>query len=131
MSGTSDARQLRSFGLLVGAIFGAIGLWPLLWRQHDPRWWAVVLAVGLVVPALIAPRALAPAYGVWMKLAEVLAWVNTRILLGLVFYGMVTPIGLVMRCLGHDPMRRRYDESLDSYRVTCKARPASHMARQF
>jgi hypothetical protein len=131
MAGTYTRRQLRDFGLLVGGIFGAIGLWPLLWRQQSPRLWALTLFVVLVLPALVAPRVLAPAYRAWMKLAEVLAWVNTRIVLGVVFYGVVTPIGLVMRALGRDPMRRQFDRAGDSYRVPCVPRPAAHMMRQF
>jgi Saxitoxin biosynthesis operon protein SxtJ len=124
-------KQLRSFGLLVGGIFGLIALWPLVWRQEPPRAWALALAVALIVPALVAPRILAPAYRLWMKLAEVLAWINTRILLGVVFYGMVTPIGLVMRMLKRDPMRRQLEPLGDSYRLRCTPRAATHMLRQF
>jgi hypothetical protein len=131
MSATYTRRQLRDFGLLVGGIFGVIGLWPLLWRQQSPRLWALALAVALVLPALMAPPILAPAYRAWMKLAEVLAWVNTRIVLGVVFYGIVTPIGLVMRLTGRDPMRRRFDQAGETYRIRCTPRPASHMTRQF
>ena len=131
MSRTQDARQLRHFGLLVGGIFGAIGLWPLVWRQQEPRWWAVALMVALMAPALVAPRALGPAYRAWMKLAEILAWVNTRILLGFVFYVVVTPIAVLMRLLGRDPMRRALVPTEASYRVPCTPRPASHLLRQF
>jgi hypothetical protein len=131
MSRTPDVRQLRQFGLLVGGIFGAMGLWPLVWRHQGPRLWAVTLAVVLVLPALVAPRILAPAHRAWMKLAEVLAWVNTRILLGVVFYGVVTPIGLAMRLMGRDPMRRELDRMGESYRMRCVPRPATHMLRQF
>ena len=131
MSRTYDRTQLRRFGYLVGGIFGVIGLWPLVWRQENPRWWGLALTVILVVPALVAPRALAPLYRVWMALGEVLAWINTRIILGVVFYGVVTPIGLVMRLIGHDPMRRRFERVGDSYRVRCVPRPATHMMRQF
>jgi len=131
MTHTTTRQQLRSFGLLVGGIFGLIGLWPMVWRHQSPRLWAVTLAVILVLPALVAPRILAPAYRVWMKLAEVLAWINTRILLGLVFFAVVTPIGLVMRLLGRDPMRRRLEPSTESYRMRCVPRPGTHMLRQF
>ena len=131
MTRTNEVRQLRHFGYLVGGIFGLIGLWPLVWRHHNPRLWALALAVVLVVPALIAPRILAPVYRVWMAAGEVLAWINTRILLGLVFYGVVTPMGLVMRLMGHDPMRRQLEPSDESYRIRCVPRPATHMKRQF
>ena len=131
MSRTYDVKQLRHFGWLVGGIFGLIGLWPLVWRQQSPRAWALTLAVLLILPALVAPRLLAPVYRAWMLLGEGLAWINTRIILGVVFYGVVTPIGLVMRMLGHDPMRRRADRAGESYRVRSVPRPATHMMRQF
>jgi hypothetical protein len=130
MAHTDTRRQLRSFGLLVGGIFGLIGLWPMVWRQQSPRPWAVALGVALVVPGLVAPRILSPVYRAWMKLAEALAWINTRILLGLVFYVVVTPIGIVMRMLGRDPMRRRLAPN-DEYRIRRVPRPATHMLRQF
>jgi len=131
MSRTQSVRQLRHFGFLVGGIFGFIGLWPLLWRHQNPRLWALALTVLLGVPALVAPRILAPVYRAWMALGEVLAWINTRIILGVVFYGVVTPIGLVMRLTGHDPMRRQFEQAGESYRVRCVPRPATHMTRQF
>jgi hypothetical protein len=131
MRRTNEVRQLRHFGYLVGGIFGLIGLWPVVWRHQNPRLWALALAVALVVPALVAPRILAPVYRVWMAAGEVLAWINTRILLGLVFYGIVTPIGLVMRLTGRDPMRRQLEPSGESYRIRCVPRPATHMMRQF
>ena len=131
MSRTYDVKQLRHFGYLVGGIFGLIGLWPLVWRHQDPRLWALALTVLLVVPALVAPRILAPVYRVWMLLGEVLAWINTRIILGVVFYGVVTPIGLLMRLTGRDPMRRQLERAGESYRVRCVPRPATHMMRQF
>jgi saxitoxin biosynthesis operon SxtJ-like protein len=131
MSRTYNAKQLRHFGFLVGGIFGLIGLWPMLWRHQSPRLWALALTVLLVVPALVAPRTLAPVYRVWMAAGEVLAWINTRIILGVVFYLVVTPIGLVMRLTNHDPMRRKFEQAGESYRVRCVPRPATHMMRQF
>ena len=130
MTHTHTRQQLRSFGLLVGGIFGLIGLLPVVWRHQSPRTWAVTLAVLLIAPALVAPGILGPAYRLWMKLAEVLAWINTRILLGVVFYLVVTPIGMIMRLLGRDPMRRQL-AATGEYRILRTPRPASHMLRQF
>jgi hypothetical protein len=48
-----------------------------------------------------------------------------------VFYLVVTPIGVVMRLMGHDPMRRKFEQTGESYRVRCVPRPATHMMRQF
>lgn len=127
----TSVKELRSFGFVVGGIFGVIGLWPLVVRGAGARWWALALAGVLIGPAVLAPQILAPAHRLWMGLAEVLAWVNTRILLSIVFFGMVTPMGTVMRWFGRDPMRRGFDRDAATYRVDRQPRPATHMLRQF
>lgn len=124
-------KQLRSFGFMVGGIFAAIGLWPVIIRGDDPRWWAVVVAACLVVPAAVLPKSLTWVYKGWMALGHVLGWVNTRIILGMIFYLIVTPTGLFRRWLGKDPMGRRLRPDLESYRVTRTPRPASHLTRQY
>jgi hypothetical protein len=124
-------KQLRSFGLIVGGIFGAIGLWPLVVRSAEPRWWAATVAGLLVVPALLSPRVLLWPYRGWMALGQILGWINTRVILGLIFYLVVTPTGILRRWLGKDPMGRRFRPDLDSYRVVRKPRPASHLTRQY
>jgi hypothetical protein len=85
----------------------------------------------LLVPALLAPRVLAPVYRIWMTAGEALGWINTRILLGVVFYGLITPMGLIRRLRAEDPMRRRHDPAAQSYRVPKPPRPGAHMNRQF
>ena len=124
-------KQLRSFGFTVGGIFALIGLWPLVIRAEDPRWWAMVVAGCLLVPAVVFPKSLTWVYKGWMALGHVLGWINTRIILGFIFYVIVTPIGIVRRWLGKDPMGRRLRPDLDSYRVTRTRRPASHLTRQY
>jgi hypothetical protein len=85
----------------------------------------------LLVPALLAPRTLVPVYRIWMTVGEALGWINTRILLGVVFYGLITPMGLIRRLRREDPMRRRHDPGAQSYRVPKPARSGAHMNRQF
>jgi hypothetical protein len=123
-------KQLRSFGLLVGAIFAGIGLWPVIFSR-EPRWWALILAVGLIVPAAVYPRSLFWIYKGWMAVGQVLGHINTRIILGLIFYVIVTPIGFVRRLLGKDPMGRQIRNDLDTYRTAKKARSPSHLMRQY
>jgi hypothetical protein len=117
--------------LIVGGILGAIGMWPAVVRGASPRSWMVGLAVVLVVPALLAPRILAPAHRAWMALGDALGWVNTRVVLGLIFFGVVTPTGFVLRLAGRDPMQRAFDANATTYRVPRKTRPGVHMTRQF
>jgi Saxitoxin biosynthesis operon protein SxtJ len=125
------SKQLRSFGFIVGGIFALIGVWPLVIRSEDPRWWAVILGVALVLPAAVFPKSLVWIYRGWMALGHVLGWINTRIILGVIFYFIVTPIGIVRRWLGKDPMGRRLQPDLDSYRVPRGPRPASHLTKQY
>ena len=126
-----DAKTLRSFGLLVGGVFGVIGLWPWLVRGQGTRAWALALCAVLVGPALVVPRVLGPAHRLWMVLAEVLGWINTRILLSVVFFALITPMGVAMRLLGKDPMRRGFERTASTYRVNRTSRPPGHMVRQF
>ena len=131
MQNNTDNKQLRSFGLTVGGVFALIGLWPLILHAADPRWWSVVVAGILIAPALVYPNSLFWPYKGWMAVGHVLGWINTRIILGVVFYAVVTPIGIVRRWLGKDPMGRRLSRELQSYRVVRKPRPASHLRRQY
>ena len=129
---TQTARhELRNFGLIVGGIFGLIGVWPAILRGQPPRWWAIALGVALIVPALVAPGVLRPAHRVWMALGAALGWVNTRIVLGVIFFLVITPTGLLLRLTGRDPMQRRTDAGATTYRVPRKSRPGAHMMRQF
>lgn len=131
MEGSVETRQLRSFGLLVGGLFGVLGFWPVLFRGEDARLWALIPSALLVIPALVFPASLRPAHRVWMAAGDALGWINTRIILSLVYYVLVTPMGVMMRLLGRDPMRRRLEPAANSYRVPRPTRPSDHMDRQF
>jgi hypothetical protein len=131
MSNDIALKQLRSFGLLVGGIFAMIGLWPAVWRGEALRLWALGLAGLLITPAVAFPRSLRLPYRVWMVLGGGLGWINTRILLGIVFYGLFAPMGLLLRLKGKDSMRRRWEPDVDTYRLVRQPRPGSHMTRQF
>lgn len=126
-----DKQQLRSFGLLVGGVFAGVGLWPLVIHAAAPRWWAMIAAALLIVPALCFPQRLSWLHRKWMAAGHVLGAINTRILLGLIFYLVVTPIGLFRRLLGKDPMGIRLSGHLESYRIRRKPRPPSHLRRQY
>lgn len=124
-------KELRTFGFLVGGIFLVIGLWPLVLRGEELRLWAVSLGGGLVGLGGAFPRLLKPVYTIWMKLGHVLGWMNTRLLLGIVFFGLITPMGLAMRLFGWDAMRRGFANDSPTYRITRHPRPRTHMKNQF
>ncbi|MEQ1654308.1 MAG: SxtJ family membrane protein [Nitrospira sp.] len=124
-------KTLRQFGLMVGGVFLVIGLWPFLWRQEAIREWAVVLGALLSVVGLAVPAILKYLYQGWMWVGHVMGWINTRIILSVLFYGIVTPMGLVMKLAGRDPMCRGFEPDAPTYRVIRNPRPASHMKNMF
>jgi Saxitoxin biosynthesis operon protein SxtJ len=124
-------RELRSFGLLLGAIFAALfGVVPLLRYHHGPLWpW--ILAGVLWIGALLRPATLRYLHSGWTKLGSALGWLNTRIILTLLFAISIVPIGLAMRLFGRDRMGRRFEPKRESYRVPNRQRPAKSMEHPF
>ncbi len=106
----------RSFGLVIGAALLVIALWPLR-GEGDPRWWLSAAAGIVVVLALLWPRVLAPFNRVWTRFGLLLSMVTSPVIMAAMFYGVITPAGLVMRVLGKDPMRRKFDREVATYWV--------------
>lgn len=124
-------KDLRQFGFLVGGVFAVIGLWPVVFRSESPRWWAMILGSLLIVLGAIAPQSLKQAHSGWMRVGHILGSINTRIILGIIYYLLITPMGLVMRLMGKDPMHRALSQDTDTYRVIRAPRSRQHMRNQF
>ena len=123
--------ELRKFGFVTAAmvlVFFEL-LIPWIWNLDWPIWPLVVAGI-LVLFALVTPATLGPFYKVWMKFAEILGWINTRIILGFIFFVFFLPFGIVMR-LFNDPMRRKMDDSKDTYRVTSKSPKTENLEKPF
>jgi hypothetical protein len=127
-----DAKGLRSFALTTGGIVVALFglLLPWLLDLGFPIWpW--VLGTVLGVWGLAAPASLRPIYRGWMRFGLLASRITTPIILGIVFYIVIMPMGLVMRLFGHDPMRRRLDIEDASYRVPSKPAPRESVERPY
>ncbi|MDO8414269.1 MAG: SxtJ family membrane protein [Gallionellaceae bacterium] len=125
-------KELRNFAWVTGAaiivFFGV--LLPWIWQWTFPLWpWITAAMLGAW--GTLLPATLRPVYNVWMRLANVLGWINTRIILSLVFFVVFFPFGLIMRILGKDPMTRRLDEHIDSYRVQSSTASRDKMEHPF
>lgn len=105
----------RNFGLLVGAVLVALAGW-WLWRGKFQIVAICLLAIGaaLALFAIFAPRALAVPNRLWMGLARTLSLITTPIIMGLIFFLIFTPFGLIRRLFGGDPLNRRAARA-DSY----------------
>lgn len=128
-----DAKGLREFGLTTGAIVaGLFGLvLPLLFRHWPPPTWPWIVGTVLIVWALVAPKTLNFVYKNWMRFGLIMGAINSKIILGAVFYVMMAPMGLIKRLFGSDPMQRQFDPNLSTYRVASKQRPRESMERPF
>ena len=108
--GSSD----RAFGLTLAAVFAIIGVVRLVLGHSYASWWLSAAAVMLAF-ALAWPAALGPLNRLWLRLGLVLYKVVNPLVMGLVFFTTVMPIGLLMRAFGKDPLRLRRDSAVDSY----------------
>lgn len=127
-----DAKGLREFGLVTGAIVaGLFGLFlPWLFDFGVPLWpW--ILAAVLSLWALIAPATLEPVYRAWMRIGLLIGLVTTPLILGAVFFVVVLPTGVLMRLFGHDPMARELDKGAGTYRVPSRRIEAKNLERPF
>ncbi|MFO0773258.1 MAG: SxtJ family membrane protein [Nitrospiraceae bacterium] len=124
-------KTLRDFGLLIGGVAIVYALWPLVFRGEALRAWAMGLGIVSSLLGLVAPTTLHQPYKGWMFVGHILGWINTRIILGVLYYGLVVPMGLVMRLMGKDPMRRALVPELTTYRVVRQRRDPSHMNNMF
>ncbi|MBP0020997.1 MAG: sxtJ [Cyanobacteria bacterium SBLK] len=127
-----NKKELRQFGMLLGTFFPLLfGLiLPWLWG-HDFSLLPWILGSVFWVLAIAFPISLQPIYRVWMKIAEILAWVNSRIILGIIFFAMVTPMGFIMRLLQRDPMARKYDRQVATYRIGSQKRSRESMEKPY
>jgi hypothetical protein len=104
----------RSFGTLFVVVFAILG--GFSWWNNGtlyPYWLALSGLTGAVT--LLAPDWLTPLNRAWMKLAQILNMIVSPIVLGVIFFVVMLPFGLVMRIKGRDPLRRRYEAAAPSY----------------
>lgn len=95
----------RTFGVSVGTVVLALAAW-LAWRGSAPlAGWLAAIGLVLIISGVMAPAVLRIPNRVWWRMATVLGWINTRVLLGAFFFLILTPTGLVMRLFGRSPLR--------------------------
>ena len=117
-------KQLREFGLLMGFSFPILIGWiiPVL-GGHTFRIWTLWIAFPTLIIGIIQPGLLFYPYKGWMALGLALGWINSRIILGLVFFVVLQPIALIMKLVGYDPLKTKkrnqmsYRENKSNYRV--------------
>jgi len=104
----------KAFGLVFAVFFAVIGLWPLK-GGDDARAWSLGLAIAFLLVALIRPTLLKPLNRIWFLFGLLLHRIVSPIVMALLFFAVVTPVGLLMRLFGKDPMQRRFEAKAETY----------------
>lgn len=125
--------ELRQFGLLFSTVvillFGV--LLPWVFDQTYPLWPWVSAGV-LAILAVLTPTTLRPFYRVWMRFGLIAGFINTRIIMFLLYYLVFVSIGALMTLIGRDALSRRTgDTAHDSYRVVSSTRDQDHFERPY
>ena len=127
-----STKELREFGLIFGAILVLLfGFFlPWIFDKAFPMWPWWVFAVNWSM-AIIYPPSLRLFYKVWMIFGGVMGWVNTRLILGVIYYLVFVPYALVMKILGKDPLLRKLDRKAVTYRVRNNTQEKDNMENPF
>lgn len=119
---TSSRAEQRDFGLVMAAALVTVALVHWAVRGHLAAW-MIYLADAFFLLGLFAPVVLRPVFVVWMKFAAGMNWVMTRLLLSIVFFGLITPMSLWFRLRRVDPLDRSWKPDADTYWEEAEEQP--------
>jgi len=119
----------RNFGLVFFFIFLVVSIWPLT-HNESPRIWSAIISLAFLILVLTRSILLTPLNRLWTKFGIILGYIIAPIVMGVVFFLVVTPIGLVMKIIGKDLLSIKYDKKKETYWVK-RDKPTSTMKQQF
>ena len=110
----SEKSDLRNFGIIIGIVLLIISGF-LFWKEKESFQLFLAIGITLFLTATAIPAVLKPVYWMWMIFAIILGWIMTRVILSLLFFLILTPIGLTLRLFGKQFLELRWDKSKESY----------------
>lgn len=119
----------RNFGLVFFFIFLVVSIWPLT-HNESPRIWSAIISLAFLILVLTRSKLLTPLNRLWAKFGIILGSIIAPIVMGVVFFLVVTPTGLVMKIIGKDLLSIKYDKKKETYWVK-RDKPTSTMKQQF
>jgi hypothetical protein len=128
MSDVINKSSNRSFGIVFFIVFLIIGLYPLI-NQSDIRVWSVFISLIFLLLGLINSKILTPLNHLWFKFGIFLGKIISPLIMGIIFFFVVTPIAILMRLLGKDLLNLKFNKN-QSYWIE-KTGPKSKMKNQF
>ena len=119
----------RSFGLVFFVVFLIVSLWPVI--NNEPiRVWSVIISLIFLVLGLINSKMLTPLNKLWFKFGMILGALIAPMVMGLIFFLVVTPIGLILKLFGKDLLNKKYKSKKSTYWIK-RDNPIGSMKRQF
>ena len=119
----------RNFGLVFFVVFLILGFWPII-NGGEIRIWLVTVSLIFLVLGMMKSKLLTPLNKLWFKFGMILGAIVAPVVMGAVFFLVVTPIGIVMRIMGKDLINKKHDKKKETYWITRKISIGS-MKRQF
>ena len=118
----------RSFGIVFSIVFLIIAIYPLI-NSEELRVWSLIIAIIFLVLGLINSKILTPLNKLWFKFGILLGRIVSPVIMGIIFFLVVTPTGLIMRIIGKDLLNLKFNKD-KSYWIE-KTGPKSKMRNQF
>ena len=119
----------RSFGIVFFFVFLIISLWPLI-NENPLRVWSIFVAIIFLILGLINSKLLTPLNVLWFKFGKLLGSMIAPIVMGIIFFLVITPIGLIMKIFGKDLLNKRYNNKSKSYWIN-REKSKGTMKQQF
>ena len=119
----------RSFGIVFFFVFLIISLWPLT-NENPLRVWSIFVAIIFLILGLMNSKFLTPLNILWFKFGKLLGYIVSPIVMGFVFFVVITPTGLIMKIIGKDLLNNKYNNKIKSYWIN-RGKLKSTMKQQF
>jgi len=118
-----DAKDLRYFGLILGSllvlVFGLHMPWLLPWKVK-PNWYWIATGGSVAAWSILHTSSFRVLYSLWMRISTLIGTVTNAIILAAVFYFLIAPLGVIIRLVRNDPLRRKFEPNLSTYRTVSK-----------
>ena len=119
----------RSFGIVFFFVFVIVSLWPLI-NENSLRVWSIFVSIIFLILGLMNSKLLTPLNILWFKFGKLLGFIIAPIVMGIVFFIVITPTGLIMKIIGKDLLNNKYNNKIKSYWIN-RGKHKSTMKQQF
>ena len=129
----NELKDLRQFGIALAGILAVFGAIHNTRHHSSSAQWYAVAGLAILCAGILAPKLLKPVYAIFLKAAHAIGWFNTRVILALIYYVILTPIAIILRIFGKDLLNRKMEKNVSSYWNTRQsAKPAKEqLEKQF